>query len=615
MRRLTVPIAAGAAALTVTFTGVAAAEVGRWLVGDLGRGPDTTVLVAPLVVGAAGIALLQAHRIGGSLLRRSALLWGWIFGALLPMAAAAVISSLGNVGRVESTAVVMAVVALGLTPVWLTVAGRPRLQSWLSSTPTPSPLARWAAAGQPTTRVEAIVAAGVLFGAVVLFALLIEDRPLGPDESVYAVKGRAWLEGTPDTGWAVSRPPGLSVIGSLLLRIGHAELVLRWFALLAAVGMLVMLWRVGRSWFGAGAGVLSMAVFAGAHPLLRRVPEFLNDIVTAGLLLIVAWLVWSHFEGMANRWLVLAAAPVAAAAFYLRYGVAAALAAMALVGAVIWRRELKGSAAPLLATAAGLTLLLIPHFIYAVSETGSVTGIISLATEAAGRDSLGDGLVTYAGWFPSKLAGIWGGLLMGAGIVAGLGAWKMRDRLERTTVFAFTSGLVGIAVAGTFVHAEQRYVFFQIALLTAVGAGAVVRLVARWWPRRATKLAGAAAVLVVVAGVVAFADVNGNFERLERAREPIQAAGLAMAGDECRALAGLIPQVTWYSGCATYRYDLKEANVSRLGEGGYLVLFTDAGRRQPEGQVLEQYRAVARSELEVPDVPSGSVDVLVVGSP
>ena len=151
------------------------------------------------------------------------------------------------------------------------------------------------------------------------------------------------------------------------------------------------------------AALLGPAAFVVSESFLRRATEFLNDLTSAGLLLVVMFFVWFHFERYPNRWWLLAVAPAASAAYYLRYGTTLGLVVIAVVAGAIWFRRLAESRRQLMATAALLVALFIPHFWYSQRLTGSFLGVFRAARTAVGGG--GGGLADYAEWFPEHLAG------------------------------------------------------------------------------------------------------------------------------------------------------------------------------------------------------------------
>ena len=463
-------------------------------------------------------------------------------------------------------------------------------------------------ARQPATRRERSFALIVITLAAVAFLVLVPRGPLGHDESVYAVKGRAWLAGTPDSGFGLYRPIGMAVAARIIFQFAEAEFALRIAATLISLGVIVLIWRFGRLLLSPAAGILAAALVASAPSFLRHVPEFLNDISSTAIVLAILMVLWQHFEGDGrNRMRIAVAAPLGAVGFYLRYGVASTLVVVAVVGAIVWRDRLRTSLQPLIVTTAATAVLVLPHVIYAQAKTGSIVGIMTLSTEAAGRSYVGEGLLTYARWLPDQLAGpLLGGVLMlgiasscytGALVVSN----RRVDQRSRSTALLGGVGITNMVLSGVFVHAEQRYVFVSIILLALVGSQAAVDAVSRLVvPLRRTALAASILVLLAVLGVNTVR-AHTTFDRLERTRDVIVAAGdvvnATTGGEDCTVMTSYVPQIAWYSRCAAVGFKL-----DALRNGGtaptYLLIFEN-GKRQPSGAFLEEFIDAAGNPVPI----------------
>ena len=471
-------------------------------------------------------------------------------------------------------------------------------------------------------RSEAIWGIGIGLSLVGVYALLVSGGPLGHDESVYAVKARSWLDGTPATGFAIYRPVGMPIVAWLGLQVSESAAVLRVFGAAAALSALGVLWVIGRSLFSPAAALLAVGMVAGAPSWLRRVPEFLNDIASTALLLAVMFLIWQHFERPStSRWLIVLSAPLAAAAFYLRYGVVSALVIVAVVGAVVWRRGLVSSWRQLTATAVALGVLVSPHVVYAVAETGSVIGILTRATDAAGREYFGEGLVSYVRWFPERLAGPILGVLMALAVVNTVvyliraAGGRALSQIGRGTVFLGSSAILMIIASGLFVHAEERYVFPAILLLAVIGGHLVVETYRRAGGQiRAALLAvGALAIAGVFAITAVLADQS--FDDVAQRRAVIEAAGDALrvaAGPDGQAISTYIPQITWYSGCGTVGFVRDPMALARSLDASVFVVVFEHGKRQPTGDALDAYVAPAsRVVAQIDDSEDRIGDVVI----
>jgi hypothetical protein len=542
-------------------------------------------ILLAVALGPDGRVTLQSTLLGATL-------------AMLLIAAGAVLPDPGHIGRLQQTLLGSSL----LLAVFLTAAPSllrrghvdrvvKRLAGWGTRISLPEPAA---------PRRELIWGLLVVAVAAVAFFWLVSTGALGHDESAYAVKARAWREGTPDTGWGLHRPVGMAAVAWAVLALGNAELSLRVVGAIVSVLAIVAVWRVGRTLLSPQAGLATAVLLIGAPSFLRRAAEFLNDIGTTALVLLIVLLLWRHFENRdTSRWELVLAAPVAAGAFYLRYGVVSTYLVLLVAGGVLWRKQLRASLAPLLATAAALFVLVVPHVMYAMAKTGSPVGILTRATEAAGRDYLGGGLVAYLRWLPIELAGPVLGPVVAIGGLALAVALLRRgatDTPRRKAVLLLgTVGIGQLVLSGLFVHAEPRYVFLAIALLGLVGT----QVLLDGWARL-NRSVRRRAVAVPLAFLLALTAVNvtrahTGIRDLAADRVVIEAAGEAIAasaaGGECLVMTSYLPQITWYSGCATVAFDLNAVPPPLL-EGraltDYLLFFAN-GKRQPEGALLDEY--------------------------
>src|SRR5690606_27849445 len=117
-----------------------------------------------------------------------------------------VVMTTGGVGTVQTVAALMAVVVAAAGPFLLMPLTRP-VPDWL-------------------------ILVGVFAVTFALAKIVVDSGPLGHDEAVYAVKARAWLEGTPDTGWSIHRGIGQSVLAAAILPFSHSAEALRFLAAL-----------------------------------------------------------------------------------------------------------------------------------------------------------------------------------------------------------------------------------------------------------------------------------------------------------------------------------------------------------------------------------------------
>lgn len=448
------------------------------------------------------------------------------------------------------------------------------------------------------TPVEIAVTAAIVTILAVTYLMVLSDGPLGHDEAVYAVKARSWLEGTPATGFGLHRPVGMPAIGWVVLHVSDSEVAFRLMGVAAAAATLCGVWGVGRRLFSPAAGLLAVAVLGSASSWLRRVPEFLNDIITSGLLLWIMYVIWRHFEDPeVPRWRIVMAAPLAAATFYLRYGIVSALLVVALVAGILWRRKLVASWRYLASTAVVLFVLVLPHISYSIARTGSPLGILSRASDAAGREYLGEGLVDYLRWFRSDLAGPFAGVLMIAACVA-VGVIIVRAvigsplaRTDRAVVYLGASGMLMMVVTGLVVHAEHRYVFSTVMLLLLVGGNLAVGVLRHVALRIRPVLVAVAAIAFAMVLVPNASMTDDRHDRLAESGEVLVGASASIdpgPSGECVAVSTYVPHITWYAECTTIGFDIDPAALGSTDIPAYIVVFAN-GKRQPSMEALMAY--------------------------
>src|SRR5688572_8469927 len=172
---------------------------------------------------------------------------------------------------------------------------------------------RWA------SEIAALV--GILVLVAIAAAWLIGRAiPLGWDEAVYASKSRSLLTDTQSSTWAIYRAPGLTIVGLLGGALGFTDANLRAVALVMNLGTLVLAWALARILWGPLAAIIALLTIVGAPVVIGQVALFHTDLPATGVLLALMMLVWYEFEDRPEpSRLLLAAAPLATLAFYMRY--------------------------------------------------------------------------------------------------------------------------------------------------------------------------------------------------------------------------------------------------------------------------------------------------------
>jgi hypothetical protein len=591
-------IALSAGALLLTALAIACLHA---LLVDPAAQVSLRILPPAILLLAVALALLRAT--GDSLGAQRVLASGTLAAVSLISAVALLVApaSLGVAGEgpFERSLLIAAVVGLAGSPLLIVLLRRERqLRAWLA---VPVGSAEFATRGEVLVLV--IIVAGF---ALIVIRIIAVGMIFGFDESIYALTTRWWIAGTPNTGWASHRSPGISILGAVPLALGASEAAFRTIGLLSGVGALLLAWRLGRRLAGPTAGLVAALAIACIPDLQLNAALFLTDVPSAALILLLALLAWRRFEGGAGDAGLLLLAPVAATAFYVRYGASLPILFIALAALLIWPRRIAAMWRRVLLTAALLLVLLIPHFVEATAINGSPWSIALSARNLAAPDYPGQALGVYLGGFFSFVAGPVAGAVAAAGLIGliwhlvGVRRW---DATLRARLFLVVPALAVGLLLGEVALAQTRYIYVPLMLLAIAGGIAL----ADGMRRLPSTLRGRVATLGVGIGLVVMLNGGADVVRTQQAYAPeqrwvIEAAHVirddALARDpgadrpDCSVLSYLVPAITWYSGCATYHFSLppvagREALLT--GPNRYLMLVTGHTERQPQGALLQQY--------------------------
>ncbi len=471
----------------------------------------------------------------------------------------------------------------------------------------------------------------VVFGALTIRNVAI-SAPMGWDESVYGLTARSWVSGTPITGWALHRSPGMPSLGTIPLLFVQSDAVMRGWGVGFGVAMIVATWAVGRRAGGPAAGLVAAAAVATVPDLQADAGRYLTDVPSTAILLAMVFvLLWQLTRPAGPGRGLLVVAALAAAAFYVRYGACIPIALVGLTALVTWFDRLRQRLVLLGAAGLLLALLLAPNLITATLATGTPWGVALSARNLAAPAYPGEALRSYLGLFGGHLAGSTIALLAWAGLVGWIATIVDAVRLRRpTTTLRILTLLVVPALAqglvlGIAALPQTRYVFFPIVLLTIAGALVMTRVtitLGRQRPELVRVVRLPAIVAIVVIGLL-LAAASGGVARVGRdartARSGLDILDIGTtitadaAGQSCSVLTYLVPEVTWYTGCAGYNFHYPAqigAEVQLRGSRRYLLLFNgDAGGRQPVGPDRAHYLALAE------DRPLAVIDDRATGAP
>lgn len=367
---------------------------------------------------------------------------------------------------------------------------------------------------------------------VIAIASLISGPPLGHDESAFAVSARGggpvWLY----------RSTGLIWIAKLGILLGGGDIAMRIASVILGAGIVAAAYLAGLQLSEKAAG-WSALVIAGAHPMVLRSSELIGDIPAAACVVAGVALFAGELQ-RGPRWRVLWIAPLFAAGFYIRYGSGPVIAMAVAAALILWPRRVFSR--QVLAAGALLALLLAPHFISSLRETGSLFGILEVSSKMPRRAYVGEGLVTY---LTSNPFVFYGGLVAPL-LLCGLARLFRPNRI----VLMYGAVAVGQLVAiGIQSHAQPRYVFVATALLVVLGVDLIANVAWKpWLARTGVALVG----LAILASLIIVVPHN---RWLANERAPLLAAARTIDADgteTCKIACVVVPQLEWYTPCEVF---------------------------------------------------------------
>jgi hypothetical protein len=442
--------------------------------------------------------------------------------------------------------------------------------------------------GPGERRSALIFSGGVLAWLTCAGIAWLAPRPLGHDEAQYALAARDLLAGAEPRWFYLSS--GMSAVAAAGVAAGASELALRLPAVLLGLGCLLAAGALAWRWYGHATAAWTVAVLAGMRALTRRSADLLSDLPAAGLLLAGTLVITAEAtrpEG--PRWRVVAAAPLLAGALYLRYASCVPIALLGAVTLVGCAREIARRPWPIAATAALFLALLAPHAASAVAFTGSPVGILLRSSEVPTRAWWAEGLVTYLTSSPVRYYGLLAAPVLLAGAAAG--ALAIVRRGPRPTAIFGAVGAGHILAMGLISHAQARYIFSGLVLLSVLGVHALRAGLERArhspvvWRARAARIGGGIAAAAVGASWALSIRAAAGAAPIGAKTAGTLAAAAAIradaAGAPCAVQGDAYPQLEWYSGCAST--DLPDAPLAR-GEPVYAVDRPGAARAPTAGR-------------------------------
>jgi hypothetical protein len=441
--------------------------------------------------------------------------------------------------------------------------------------------------------------AAVAAYAAVLIGLAVLSGSLGHDEAQYAIGGAALL-GRAASAFPLHRPVGMQVVAAPGVLAGGGDLGFHLIAVVATLALVAAVYIYVRRAHGARTAGWATAVVATSFAVVRKGAELLPDAPSAVFVLAFAAVLVGGLAPDADAarrrrlaWL----GPLAAAAFYLRYGSIGVLGSISASALVVWWRQLRACAVPLAIAAASAAVLAVPHVLHSVHATGSALGILRQASVAAGRGYTGEGLVFYGTiWW------LWLGPV--AAVCAAVGLVAAIGRRDPASAFAGLASVVTLVVIGLDAHGEARYVLVPEVLLIGAGVDAI-RAWAMPRPRTAAALVIASLVGSTAASGFALVRQRRTFGvAAEAAGEVRRAAG----GAPCAVIAGKWPQAEWYSGCEGVQPPDTIVAADVAARPTFLVWFDDGVRQPPSllAQVTSGRGGVRATEVAHVDGGGGA---------
>jgi hypothetical protein len=406
-----------------------------------------------------------------------------------------------------------------------------------------------------------------IFGITIfILSSLTSSYPFGHDESVYLTKARSWIEGTPSDEFEIYRPIGMVGMGWFFLHFNESEQAVRTFGVIFGALTIFFIFLFFKQVFNNWIAIATVATIVTSSLFLHEIPHFLNDIPSSGILIGVLLMIWIYYESSGKSKSVYFIGPLAALAFYLRYGVASALGIISVLSIFILGPEFIKKCVGYSKLKKSLALfffLFAPHFVQSLIAEKSILGILTRAGKAAHRAYLGEGLVDYIKWLPNEIGGWVLGITAILGIIATI-VIVLKKKLRQNHLNLFWIGSIGLLnfiITGLLAHAEARYVFFPMVILSGTGIASLYYLI-----RSSSKILADSLTVIFLLGILYYG-LNGYYETdsffKSKEFDPYAAAYVKVAktiqndsknnenGCVIWALTSNRPRMSWYSKCNT----------------------------------------------------------------
>ncbi|MDO8572394.1 MAG: glycosyltransferase family 39 protein [bacterium] len=408
----------------------------------------------------------------------------------------------------------------------------------------------------------------ILGSTLFILGSLVSSQPFGHDESVYLTEARSWIDGSPADEFKIYRPIGMAGFGWIFLNFGDSEVFVRFFGVIFGAVALLFVHLLFKRMFNIFVA-LGITITVGTSTLfLQEAPLFQNDVPSSGLLIGILWLLYIYYESAGKSKVIYFVGPLAALAFYLRYGVVSALGIIGVLTLLVLVPKFikkEGVDYSKLGTSLIISILLfVPHFIQSLVVEGKLLGILSRSGEAAGRQYLGEGLLDYIRLLPNELGGWALGITAIIGTIVTVVIIFRKNLRENYAglLWIGSIGLLNFIVTGLLVHAEARYVFFPMVLLSGTGIASLYYLMRNWPKAFINSLIAIFLLGVMFYGVNSYQEINSFFRTKEmdlysvayvKASEAIRYDSTDNNGCAIWAIPTNRPRVSWYSKCNTLK--------------------------------------------------------------
>jgi hypothetical protein len=390
-----------------------------------------------------------------------------------------------------------------------------------------------------------VLVAGLVAWTACAVIVWLGAAPLGHDEAQYAIAAKDVIVGNPPRWFYLSK--GMNAVALPGALAGGSERALRVVPLVLGIVFALAVAHLAWRTVGARAAAWVVCVLAGMRAFTTQSSELLSDLPAATFLVLgTTPLVCEALREDGPRWRVMVAAPMFAAAFYLRYASCVPIAIAGLVVVAVGWRGVAKRPMPIVATGVLFLVLLVPHFLSAIDAIGSPFGIL-LESQAVTEQWFGQGLLEYVTVNPF----VFYGLLAPVVLIAGL--LSLRRGVDRRAIALWVIAIASIIGIGLTTHARARYIIYPLALLAILGTAEILRRLDALAPKIRRIVGPVLGVAVAVTWIL----VMRAQMRIADHRRTTMAATVSasrairedVAGRRCRVLAAHNTQLEHYTGC------------------------------------------------------------------